>query len=293
MRSNVSFYSDGGKIAAHFYYPENANGKSPAIVLCHGFAGVKELLIPDFAEYFCNNGYAALCFDYRGFGESEGEPGRLVPDFQLRDIANAITWLQSREEVDASRIGLWGTSFGGANAIVTAARDERVKCLCVQLTFGSGSRVITGGMQQEEKEKFLQTIAKMREKKTIANREMMVPIHKVLTDVQSKAFYEEYVTGFPALAIKLPFLTVAETMAYAPEAYLCGCRVPIHITGAGNDSVNPPSESFRLHELASAPKELFMVENVGHYDVYKGDVFKNVVQRQTVWFNRYLNHGGN
>jgi uncharacterized protein len=289
MRKDVSFYSDGNRIAAHLYLPEESGENMPAVILCHGFAGVKELLIPDFAEHFRKNGYAALCFDYRGFGESEGERGRLIPDFQIRDICNAVSFMQSREEVDSFRIGLWGTSFGGANAIVAAARDNRIRCLCVQLTFGSGYRVITGTMKDEERVKFLATIGKMREKKTLTNREMMVPVNKVLTDEQSKEFYKTYVTEYPALELKIPFLTVAETLSFIPENHLCNCNIPIHITGAGQDQVNPPMESFRLHERAPTPKSLYMVENRGHYEIYHGDVFKEVVRRQTEWFDRYLN----
>jgi len=66
------------------------------------------------------SGYAVLAFDYRGFGESEGERGRLVPAEQMTDIRNAVTYMQTLGEVDPERIGLWGTSFGGANAIIEA-----------------------------------------------------------------------------------------------------------------------------------------------------------------------------
>jgi alpha-beta hydrolase superfamily lysophospholipase len=78
MYHNINFFSEGSKIAAHLYLPSSISTPLPAIILCHGFAGVKELLLPAFAHYFSENGYAALCFDYRGFGESEGERGRLV-----------------------------------------------------------------------------------------------------------------------------------------------------------------------------------------------------------------------
>ncbi|HBY55858.1 MAG TPA: hypothetical protein DEG23_03485, partial [Coxiellaceae bacterium] len=78
-----------------------------------------------------------------GFGGSGGEPGRLVPKLQVEDIKNAISFLSSVDEVDSGRIGLWGTSYGGANAIVAASEDKRIKCLCIQLAFGDGERCIT------------------------------------------------------------------------------------------------------------------------------------------------------
>ena len=45
---------------------------------------VKELLLPAFAEYFANAGCVAMTFDYRGFGGSEGEPGRLFQGCKLK-----------------------------------------------------------------------------------------------------------------------------------------------------------------------------------------------------------------
>lgn len=288
MHHSINFFSEGSKIAAHLYLPSPISVPLPAIILCHGFAGVKELLLPSFARYFSERGYAALCFDYRGFGESEGERGRLVPEYQIRDIQNAITYLQSREDIDGDKIGLWGSSFGGANAIVTAARDKRVKCLCVQLTFGDGERVITGAMSPEEKSKFLDTIRKMQQKKVTSNRELMVPIHKVLSDEQSKTFYNENVVLFPALENKIPFLTVAETLGHKPELFLDDLAIPIHIVSATDDSVNPPQESQILYEKAHEPKTHLVVKGASHYKVYEGEFFNLVANAQMEWFRKYL-----
>ncbi|NLE02110.1 MAG: alpha/beta hydrolase [Fibrobacter sp.] len=287
MIQEVQFYSEGSRISALLYLPDSSTTPVPGIVLCHGFAGVKELLLPNFADYFSKNGYAVLSFDYRGFGGSEGEAGRIVPDYQIRDIRNAITFLQSRAEVNPDRIGLWGTSFGGANAIVAASIDNRIKCLCVQLTFSDGEQVIAGNWSPDEKNKFLDTLQKMKQKRVCTGKEMMVPIHKVLTDEQSRAFFERYVGNFPALQIKLPFLTVAETMEHKPIIALKNLKIPIHIVGAEKDSVNPPQESLRLYETASGPKKLHMV-NATHYEVYEGTLFFLVAEQQLIWFKEYL-----
>ena len=95
--------------------------------------------------------YISLVFDYRGFGDSEGKRGRLIPSEQVVDIRNAITFMEAQPEAEAERIGLWGTSFGGANAITTASIDDRVKCLTVQITFGSGERMVAGGLKRRRR----------------------------------------------------------------------------------------------------------------------------------------------
>ena len=287
-KKSVEFMSEGSRVVADLYLPEDNTVNAPAILLCHGFAGVKELLLPAFAEYFANAGYVAMTFDYRGFGGSDGEPGRLVPALQIEDIKNAVTFLSQRPEVDSNRIGLWGTSFGGANVVVAASEDDRIKAISVQLTFADGERVITSEMSQDEKSKFLATIEKMEEKKKKTGKEMMVPIVKVLSDDQSKEFYKEYADEYSALKIKIPFLTLAETLKHKPINAIPDVNVPVMVVAATNDSVNPISESYSLFEAANEPKELLELEEATHYEVYRGEAFKQAANKQVSWFNNYL-----
>ena len=129
MKKTIEFYSEGSLIKGDLHFPDTLEeGKTyPAIVLCHGFAGVKEMLLPNYAKSFAKEGYITLNFDYRGFGESEGERFNLNKTNQIIDIRNAITYLQTLDEVDTEKIALWGTSYGGANAI-TAFRYLPFRC---------------------------------------------------------------------------------------------------------------------------------------------------------------------
>lgn len=284
----VRFLSENCKVAGNLYLPKDSTGKkTPGIVLCHGFAGVKELLVPAYAEKFAAGGFAVLAFDYRGFGESDGERGRLVPRLQIEDIKNAITFLAMQNEVDRERIGLWGTSYGGANAIVVASNDSRIKCLCVQLTFGDGERVIAANMSAEEVVRFKEMLAKMQSKKELTGKEMMVPISKVLSDKQSRKFFQEYADN-PSLNIKIPFLTVAETLQHKPEPFLKNMAIPFLIVGAEKDSVNPIAESYALYNAAAEPKELFIIKDATHFELYAGKYFTQASEKELAWFNKYL-----
>lgn len=287
-KKSVEFASADQAIVADLYLPGKDVANAPAVVLCHGFAGVKELLLPAFAEHFANAGYVALTFDYRGFGGSAGEPGRLVPALQVEDIRSAVSYLGGLPEVDPARIGLWGTSFGGANAIVAAAGDPRIKALSVQLTFADGEQVVTSGMSEEEKAKFIATLERMEEKKAQTGKEMMVPIVKVLSDEQSKSFYNEFADAYPALKIKIPFLTVAETLRHKPIDSLPDVAAPLLVVAASDDSVNPASESRQLYDAANEPKELLELEGATHYEVYSGRAFELAAGKQLEWFNKYL-----
>lgn len=284
---SVKWQNGEDTVAGHLYGPDGA-GPFPGLVLCHGFAGVKELLLPAYAERFASAGLAALTFDYRGFGESQGERGRLVPERQIEDIRSAIDFLASQPGVSADRIGLWGTSLGGANAIVATARDARVKCLAVQLTFANGERVVTGKMSPDEKAKFLATLKRMQDRRARTGKETMVPLTNVLTDPQSTAFYQRFAGDYPALDIEIPLLTVAETLTHKPEEVLPELRIPLLVIGAGRDSVNPPEESVRLFQAANEPKSLLMLEEATHYELYEGEYLNTASSRQISWFGQYL-----
>ncbi|WP_164163044.1 alpha/beta hydrolase, partial [Stenotrophomonas maltophilia] len=84
---------------------------------------IRNVLLPCFANAFTEAGFATITFDYRGFGESDGERGRLVPAMQTEDIISVINWAEKQECIDNQRIGLWGTSLGGGHVFSAAAQD--------------------------------------------------------------------------------------------------------------------------------------------------------------------------
>ena len=109
MRSDVTFRSDGLNCAGWLYVPEGLEDgeRRPAVVMAHGFSAVKEMHLANFAEKFEEAGFVVLVFDYRYFGDSEGEPRvMLFPTEQHEDYRNAITWVSRCPEVDPDLIGV-------------------------------------------------------------------------------------------------------------------------------------------------------------------------------------------
>ncbi len=158
VRKPVELWSDGTRLAGDVFYPKATTGgeKLPAIVLCHGWGGTKAHLNRGIAPRFAAAGYLVLAFDYRGWGESDA---RLVvhgemptPDAdgfvtvkaqairelvdpldQQEDIDAAISFVEGEPHADPSRIGIWGSSFGGGHVIWRAAHDRRVKAVAAQV----------------------------------------------------------------------------------------------------------------------------------------------------------------
>lgn len=132
-RIDVEFSSEGTTIRGWLYLPQGP-GPHPAIVLAGGWCYVRELVMPHYASRFASNGLAALVFDYRNLGVSDGEPRQhLDPWMQIRDYQNAVSFLQTRPEVDPDRIGAWGISYSGGHVIVLSAIDPRIKAAVSQI----------------------------------------------------------------------------------------------------------------------------------------------------------------
>src|SRR5665811_990625 len=137
-REDVEFSSGEDTCAAWLYTPAG-EGPHPAIVMGHGLGAVKEMRLDAYAERFQAAGYACLVFDYRHFGASAGRPRQLLDiKRQLADWAAALDWTRSRQGLDPARIVVWGTSFGGGHALLTAARNHDVAAAVAQCPFTDG-----------------------------------------------------------------------------------------------------------------------------------------------------------
>ena len=140
-KMNISFVSSGLLIKGWLFMPaDSINKKLPAIVMAPGFSGTKESNYQFFASNFSKEGYAVLLFDYPNFGESAGRvKGEVDPWQQVQAYRDGITYLETRDEIDINRIGIWGGSYSGGHAIVVSAIDNRVKCMVAMTPFISGS----------------------------------------------------------------------------------------------------------------------------------------------------------
>jgi fermentation-respiration switch protein FrsA (DUF1100 family) len=146
MRSNVTFKSNGLKIAGHLYFPDNyeEGEKRPAIVVGHPCGGVKEQTAGLYAKKLSEKGFITLAFDASYQGESEGEPRYLEDPFaRAEDIKSAVTFLETRDEVDGQEIGALGICASGGYVPFAAETDRRIKAI------GTVSAVDLGDMVRD------------------------------------------------------------------------------------------------------------------------------------------------
>jgi len=134
-RFESDFLSKGVRCAGWLYRPEKVLNP-PIVIMAHGFAGERTFGLPAFAEKFAQGGMAVFLFDYRNFGDSEGQPRNLVdPARHCQDWESAIAHVRSLPEIDTGRIALWGTSLSGGHVIVTAARQQEISAIVAQVPY--------------------------------------------------------------------------------------------------------------------------------------------------------------
>jgi uncharacterized protein len=133
-RERVTFESCKVECAGCFYWPEKLVKSLPCIVLCNGFSGTMDWVLPQYAERFASAGITAFAFDYRYFGESRGYPRQLVNvRRQRQDIAAALRFVRAQPNIDPQRIALWGTSMGGGHVVDIASRDPGIAAVIAQI----------------------------------------------------------------------------------------------------------------------------------------------------------------
>lgn len=120
--SDITFDSDGLRCAATLHLPDDLTMPLPCVVMGPGGTLTRRDGIPSYAERFASAGFATFAFDYRHWGDSDGQPRRWISiERQLQDWRAAIRCARQLNEVDPRRIAVWGMSLGGGHALLTAA----------------------------------------------------------------------------------------------------------------------------------------------------------------------------
>jgi hypothetical protein len=130
MERIVEFKSKGVICRGILKLPDVATGPVPLLVMAGGWCYTKEIVMPEYSDFFVEAGIGCLLFDYRNFGESDGTQRQHVdPWMQIEDYRNAISFAETLSEVDVNRIGVWGISYSGGHALIVGALDSRVRCI--------------------------------------------------------------------------------------------------------------------------------------------------------------------
>jgi fermentation-respiration switch protein FrsA (DUF1100 family) len=293
MKRAIEFYSEGFKLQGDVYVPDGltAGETRSAILLCHGYTGVKDLYLPDNARVLNEAGYVVMTFDYKGWGESEGvAPNRLVPYSRVADVQAAMTFLGLQPEVDEDRIGIYGTSYGGATVSWVGAVDKRAKVIVSVVGIGHGARWMSRVRRMDEWFDLLELSKADREQRALTGKfETVERADILLPDRQSADLAAAARKLNPAAVSTIPVEYVDDTIGFNPE-WIVGhiSPRPILFITSVDDRLVPPEESEELYANAGEPKKLVVLKGVGHYEVYAEPAFSQVMDETVAWYQKYL-----
>ena len=288
----VAFFSEGCKLVGDLYAPDDLrpDERRAGIVLCHGYTGVKDLYLPDNARVLVETGYVVLAFDYKGWGESEGPRTRLAPYSRVADVQAALTFLGTQEAVDETRLGIYGTSYGGATVVWTGAIDRRVRCIVSVVGIGHGERWMRSVRRPDEWFDLLDRSVADRVKRTMDGESELVDRNRILLpDRQSAELAAAARRNVPSALDTLPLEYVDETLGFHPEWVVDRIAPrPVLFITTDDDRLVPPEESRVLYDKAGEPKKLVVLEGYGHYEVYAEPAFGEVMRETVAWFGEHL-----
>jgi len=291
VRADITFPSGGERCAAWLYLPDGAEQQAPCVVMAHGFGGTRADAVPKFAERFVEAGLAALVFDYRHFGDSDGEPRQLLDiDLQLEDWTAAIACARTRAEVDPARIALWGSSFSGGHVVAAAVRDGQVQAVVSQGPFADGLRQLASFPLGLNVKMTLHGLVD-QVNAWLGRPPHYVPVvgppgsDAVLQSPDCDAGYRAIVGEGSRWRNECTPRVMLRVARYRPFRLGPRLQCPWLVCVADRDDLTPPQIARELAEAAGADVRGY---DLGHFEIYVGEGFERIVADETAFLVRNL-----
>jgi len=303
-REKVSFKNRYGiTIVGDLYLPKNRGNEPLAAIAISGpFGAVKEQSSGLYAQTMAERGFAALAFDPSYTGESSGEPRNIAsPDINTEDFSAAVDFLGIQKSVDKNRIGIIGVCGFGGFSLSAAAMDKRIKAVATTSMYDM-SRVMANGWKDtlslEQRTKMLEQMSEQRWKDMEAGNPSYgsalnpekLPEN---TDPIAKEYWDYYKTprGYHTRSINstgswaitsafsfmnFPLLTHIKEIKPRPVLIVVGDHAFSRYFGED------------AYKASAEPKELYIVPNAGHVDLYD-QIDKIPFDKLETFFKKYLN----
>lgn len=286
----VMFYSQGLRICATWRTPDKTHGPIPAIVQGPGWLGLRTAeLYHRYHEAFTNAGVGVLIIDYRGFGDSEGDPTILSFEDQVEDLRNAVTYLTTRVDVDPDAIGTFGSGgSGGGNSVMLAARDERIHAVVAQVPIGDAEDWLKRMRPEHAWRAFLEEV--VEDERTAANtgRSRLVDPREDLTPPTPERRATTVKSDVDRkVGRRVQLRCVPQILRYRPLEAARGLRTPLQLVAVEGDTMTPADHAEAMFEAAMGPKEYILQRHTTHYAAYDKYADK-VIPRMVEWILRYV-----
>ena len=290
-RLDRDFRSHGLKCAGWLFLPEGVT-KPPVVIMAHGIAAERTFRLPAFAEKFTARGLACFVFDYRNFGDSEGEPRQLVsPDRHLRDWQAAIAHVRKFKDINPDRIALWGSSFGGGHVLAVAAETPGISAVVSQVPFVDGAAALRHAPRSYLIEATLKGLRDLARAMTF-RPPYCVPVvaepgeFALMNTPESKPGYLALVPPGSKWKNEVPARILLELPRYRPALHADRITCPVLVVYAEMDSLIYFKDIERA--VARIPKVQTVKLPVNHFAVYVGEPFEQVSEIEGAFLKECL-----
>jgi len=290
-REDVEYWSGGARIRGWFY--PAADQPAPAIVFCPGFTGTKyaAFYVP-YIERLVEAGWNVLLADYRGWGESEGPRGEIVPLRQVADIRAGLTFLETRPEVDARALSVFGVSFGGGEATYAAGLDDRIRCCIAVSPVSDGGEWLRQMRREYEWYELLEDIKADEQNRIRGLAPKSVPPADGIMIPTPERRSTTIKGNIPAGMVpdSTPLWCAREIIDFRPvdvaHRIAPGALLLFNVS---RDPVVPPEHTRDIYERALEPKRLVPLDGSAHYGAYL-EHFETISRISLDWLR---SHGRN
>ena len=284
--------ASGDEVDAWLYLPDG-RGPHPAVVMAHGIGAIKAGGLAPFAERFCRAGFAAVVFDYRQWGDSDGQPREeLSFPRQREDYRTVIGWAAAQPYIDRRRIFAWGTSFAGMYIVELAATDGRLAGAIAQSPLVDG--LAAAMLAPPARRLRLLAAAVFDRLGALFGRDPRylpgagAPGQLAIGATPDALFGQELMT--PKGSIPWHNRVAARSLLSfswrRPVRRAAAIRCPILLIVAEHDTMAPVGPALRVAD--NAQRGEVHRSRGGHYDVYQGgQSFDDVIQVELEFLHRH------